>query len=149
MRAQTSIPGFRGQTVRKPKEKENPKENFLTMKSQNFIAKPAPRIQRIQSAKIRKNQQKEWDEKRTEKLFSEHEKIGKTEPEKIQSRSDREAIISSMIKQYANLYPQNQQILRNIVQANIRKVELSDTQNKAKEKINTVIQECMVFINNS
>ncbi len=58
-------------------------------------------------------------------------------------KAETEQVIATMLKTYANRYPQNQKILRSIIEANIRKVELEEARGKAKDRINAVISECI------
>ena len=125
------IYGFHGSALRKKKTtpKKELKTEFYTMK--------------------KKKNNKIWETEKAKK----DEKIGMMFRERLkiedrintQTKSEKEELITSMLRKYAHSYPENQVILNNIVEANIRRVELTDANTKAKEKINGVISSCITI----
>eukprot|EP00826_Nyctotherus_ovalis_P064862 TRINITY_DN9524_c0_g1_i8.p1 TRINITY_DN9524_c0_g1~~TRINITY_DN9524_c0_g1_i8.p1 ORF type:complete len:129 (+),score=23.92 TRINITY_DN9524_c0_g1_i8:367-753(+) len=127
-----SVHGFHGSFKKKSLPKKTP--SFKTVHEFRQLEEYKPRST---------GKSREIGREKIAQMFREHPEIEETGD--VERKSEKEALMTEMLKKYAHSYPQNQVILSKIVEANIRKVELSNTHAKAKEKINAVISQCTVY----
>jgi len=111
------------------------------IKKKNLPKKTSNTVQGLHKTEFRPTRTwKTASKEKITKMFREHPEIEES-TNKVE-KGEKEVLITEMLKKYAHSYPQNQVILNKIVEANIHKVQLANTNTKAKDTINTVISQC-------